>query len=73
MARTVKQCDGKLSNLLQSFEVCLRFIIRFTSVTYRLQVALAIDARLEQIKVNKNSHRGQTPSATIALVCRASC
>jgi hypothetical protein len=30
MARRVKQCDGKLSNLLQTFQVCRFFIICFT-------------------------------------------
>jgi len=58
MARRVKQCDGKISNLLQTFEVrrWFKFFVRFTGVNHRLQVALAIDARLEQVKVNKNSH-----------------
>ena len=65
MARRVKQCDGKLSNLLQTFEVrhWSKFFVRFTGVNHRLQVALAIDARLEQVKLNKNSHQYRTRSA----------
>jgi hypothetical protein len=65
--RRVKKCDGKLSNLIQTFQVCRQSIVRFTgvTVTYRMQVALAIDARLEQIKVNKSrrdsdQHEDQT-------------
>jgi len=62
MARRVKQCDGKLSNLLQTFEVrrWLKFFVRFTGVNHHLQVAIAIDARLEQIKFNKKSRRRRT-------------
>jgi hypothetical protein len=62
MARRVKQCDGKISNLLQTFEVSrwFKFFVRFTGINHRMQVALAIDARLEQVKVNKNSRRYRT-------------
>jgi hypothetical protein len=53
----VKRCDGKLSNLLQTFEVCRRIGRQFhgsKGVTHRLQIALTMDARLEQIKINKS-------------------
>jgi hypothetical protein len=63
MGRRVKQCDGKLSNLLQTFEVCHWHVVYFTGKTHRPQIALAIDARLEQIKINKNScQRRMRPS-----------
>jgi hypothetical protein len=54
---TVKQCDGKLSNLLQTFQVCHQstLIVCFNGVTHGLQLALIIDERLEQIKVIKDS------------------
>lgn len=69
MVRRLKQCDGKLSNLLQTFQVCRRSIARFTGVTYRLQIALDIDARLAQIKVNKSRHDSdQHEDQTGALV-----
>jgi len=57
MVRSIKQCDGKLSNLLQTFEVCRPFarpFHSFSSVTHRLQIALVVDARLEQIKISKS-------------------
>jgi len=76
--RRVKKCDGKLSNLIQTFQVCRRPIVRFTGVTYYLQIALAIDARLEQIKVNKSrcdsdQHEDQTDSNALVRGDSDSC
>ena len=69
MGQTVKQCDGKLSNLLQTFQVCRQFVVRFTVVTHRLQVALAIDARLEQIKaIKKYQERGSHNDTSLSEV-----
>jgi hypothetical protein len=35
-AQRVKQCDDKLSNLLQTFEVCRQFVIHFPGLTHGL-------------------------------------
>jgi hypothetical protein len=70
MVRKLKLCDGKLSNLLQTFQVCRRTIVCFTGVTYGLQVALVIDARLEQIEANKSRRdRDQCEDQSGVLEC----
>ena len=57
MVRSIKQCDGRLSNLLQTFEVCRPFgcsFHSFSSITRRLQIALLVDARFEQLKISQS-------------------
>jgi hypothetical protein len=55
MARSIRQYEGRLTNLLRNFEVCRPFgrpFRSFSRVTHRLQIALVVDARFEQISMS---------------------
>jgi hypothetical protein len=45
LLRKVKQYDGKLSNVLQTFQVSCPFIAGVTLPTHRLQAQLGLDMR----------------------------
>lgn len=53
LLRKVKKCDGKLSNVLQTFQVCDRFIMRVICPTRCLQIRLMMDARFTQLADQK--------------------
>lgn len=56
LQQKVKQYDGKLSNVVQRFQVCHRFsLIPITLPTLHLQVTLALDTRFAQLADQKGN------------------